>query len=104
MQLPAQTGKTTAIRRIAVRETSVSRHNGGPINGLSQNDSALMYDGLHGGSKLLPHDPERRKSLRQKHTQRILIESNRNQIVLIVFRVIWSQTIIRLVQNQSEKR
>ena len=29
----SQSGKTTAIRRITVRETSVSRHHGGPIGG-----------------------------------------------------------------------
>ena len=29
--LPNKTGKTTAIKIIAVRETSVSRHPGGPI-------------------------------------------------------------------------
>ena len=30
-------GKTKAIRRIAVRETSVSRHHGGPIEGPPEN-------------------------------------------------------------------
>ena len=29
----SQAGKTTAIRRTAVREASVSRHHGGPIEG-----------------------------------------------------------------------
>ena len=30
------------------------------------------------------------------------IESNRNQIVFTIFRLIWNQTDVRLVPNQSE--
>ena len=41
------TGKTTAIRRIAVRETSVSRHYGGPIE-TPLNHSTVVLMGLRG--------------------------------------------------------
>ena len=40
------------------------------------------------------------------HTQRIffrnLIKSTQNQIVFTIFRLIWIQTLVRLVANQSE--
>ena len=38
-----RTGKTTAIRRIAVKETSVSRHHGNPIEGLSESRRISQY-------------------------------------------------------------
>ena len=40
-----------------------------------------------------------------KHTEKCfqnLIKSNRNQIVSIIFRMIWNQTDVHLIQNQSE--
>ena len=39
----AQTVKTTAIRRIAVRETIVSRHHGGPIKDTLETPSTLQH-------------------------------------------------------------
>jgi len=36
-----QTGKTSAIRRAAVREAGVSRHHGGTIEGLPQNPHTI---------------------------------------------------------------
>ena len=52
----------TGIRRIAVRETSVSRHNGGRIRAPLKllNNSAAMYGRFQGGSQLGPHDPKKR--------------------------------------------
>ena len=41
------------------------------------------------------------------HTEksyRIFIKSNRNQIVFTTFRLIWNQTFLSLVQNQSKNR
>ena len=40
------------------------------------------------------------------HTEksfRNLVKSNRNQIVFIIFQLIWNQTNVRLVQNQSSE-
>ena len=42
--------------------------------------------------------------MRFQHTEksfRNLIKSNRNQIVFAIFRLIWNQTVVRLVPNQS---
>ena len=36
------------------------------------------------------------------HTQRNLIQSNRNQIVFIILWLIWNQSDVRLVKNQSK--
>ena len=38
-----QTRKTTAIRRVAVRETGVSRHHGGPIEGPPETPRKSLY-------------------------------------------------------------
>ena len=46
------------------------------------------------------------RALSGLYTQRNLfrnpIESNRNQIVFTIFRLIWNQMDVRLIQNQSE--
>ena len=49
--------KTTAIRRIAVQVSSVSRHNGGPTDAPPQYNSALMYGGFHGALNWAPMIP-----------------------------------------------
>ena len=41
-------------------------------------------------------------SQKNRYTQRNLIESTRNQIVFNIFRLIWYQTDVQLVPNQSE--
>ena len=53
MSLYCQAGKTTVIRRVAVRETGVSRHNGGPIKG---NPSIILWwpEGLKGVPSIGP--------------------------------------------------
>ena len=43
-----------------------------------------------------------RKDFEFHYRQRNLLESNWNQIVFPIFRLIWNQTDVRLVQNQSE--
>ena len=40
--------------------------------------------------------------IRSVYTQRNLIKSNRNQIVFTICRLIWNQTGVRLVPNQSK--
>ena len=53
---------------------------------------------------ITPH-PELRVSGQLTHTEksfRNLIKSTRNQIPLTIFRLIWIQTDVRLVPNQSE--
>ena len=70
-----------------------------------------MCEGVQEGPQLGPRDAERRKShdvvfpVWGVHTEksfRNLIKSNRNQIVLTIFRLIWIQTDVRSVSNQSE--
>ena len=42
VELPARCGNTSAIRFIAIRETSVSRHHGGPIEGSTEIPQYIM--------------------------------------------------------------
>ena len=41
------------------------------------------------------------EALHTKKSVRNLIKSNRDQIVLTIYRLIWNQTDVRLVLNQS---
>ena len=56
--LHSQSGKTTVIRLTAVRQTNVSRHHGGPINGLPEiprtSQSTILLRGLKGALNCLP--------------------------------------------------
>ena len=51
---PILTGKTTAIRRKAVRETGISRHRGGLIEGRPQTPRTITelyrFEGFKGGA------------------------------------------------------
>jgi len=58
-----QTGKTTPIRRTAVRETGVSWHHGGLIEGpheIPHISQHYRIEGFKGGPQLGPHCAERR--------------------------------------------
>ena len=59
------TQKTTAIRRVAVRDTSVSRHHEDPIKGHTKalNTSQDYHiKGFKEGSHLVPRDSKKRQS------------------------------------------
>ena len=54
------------IVTLAVRETRISRHNGGPIKGPHNPplyDSPVMYGWFQGDHQLGPHDAEKRQTL-----------------------------------------
>ena len=53
--LSRQTGKTTAIRRIAVRKTVVSRHHGCPIKGIMGDQLRLSLKSFEGAVRLSQH-------------------------------------------------
>ena len=58
----AQTGKTTTNRRIAVRETGISWHQGGPIKDPPETPYRLQHyriEGFEGSTELVPHYAER---------------------------------------------
>ena len=55
---------TTAIRRIAVRETGASRHDGGPIKA-PRTSQHYRIEEIKGGSQSVPHYAERHQPLRQ---------------------------------------
>ena len=52
--MEACTGKTAAIRRVAVRDTNISRHHGAPIKANPQWDSAVMYGDLREARNATP--------------------------------------------------
>ena len=49
----------------AVRDTDISRYNGGSIEETSRYHIAVMFHRFQDGFYLDPHDAERRKSLRE---------------------------------------
>ena len=52
-----ETGKTTAIRRIAVRETGISRHNKDPIEGLPESTQTItVFERAFKGPLIIPRD------------------------------------------------
>jgi len=64
-----QTGKTTAIRRIAVRETGVSRHRGDQLKNPwnpSGHHITVVLRGLKVGPQLHPHYAESLQSVEQQ--------------------------------------
>ena len=67
-RLPHHCHHTGKSLTLAVRETSIFRHNGGPIKALlftPQYDSALMPGALI----LYPHDAERRQHHERKYVE-----------------------------------
>ena len=46
--------------KLVIRETSVSRQDGGPIKGPHQNDSGVILRGVLRGPQLDSHDADRR--------------------------------------------
>ena len=59
-------GKTTAIRRIAVRETGVFRPPGGPIEDTPETTRTSQHyclEGFQGAMNLAPQDIERRQEI-----------------------------------------
>ena len=61
-----QTGKTTAIRRIAVRETHESRHHMGAPENPQTITQYYRIEWFGGGPQSVPHYAERRSSLQQR--------------------------------------
>ena len=66
--LAALNGKTTTMRRTAVRENGVCQHHVSPIEGLPEiprTSNHYDFEGYKEGPQLTPHYAERRQSLRQ---------------------------------------
>ena len=105
------TGKKFHYQAHRYREISFSRHLEDQITGTPETprtpQQTMVLRGLRGASIVIG------TSLRQPmqifpaslHTEksfRNFIKSTRNQIAFTIFRLIWNQTVVRLVPNQSQ--